>query len=301
MAIAPATADTERPIEIDLIAAGDASDSGQQRGTLRTEALGGGNPAVAGRIVAMATSYDGANPDREAERSAIGALIAGVAGGNESVVADALRSGFREANRQISLAAGEHDPDAGAGVAMLALVTKGKYASIGLVGEDRVYLLRAGRLTQLTRDQRVERARSRRKRDLEQQRTQSGTQAPVRLLGEAERLDNRSPAIFEITLLPEDRLAVLSRGVIEAMPEDRILETLALDSSEAARQLTATPRSGDSPLMVAIVTVAPAREVSPILKAHLETRSAQPRPLWPILVGILALVVLVAVAAYFLL
>ncbi|MGE3797733.1 MAG: hypothetical protein AB7G88_07810, partial [Thermomicrobiales bacterium] len=202
-----------------------------------------------------------------------------------------MKLGFRDANRAIAESAG----GAEAGVGMLALLTRGKYATLALVGPDRAYLARAGRLNQVTRDQRVLVPRSRRKKDAA---ARSDSDPAVRLLGEAERLDAKSPAIFEIVLLPEDRLALFSQDLVDLVGEDALKLRLQDAQIEAALKLDAfAAADGPVALMAAVLTAAPARE--PLVIPQAATGTA--RPVWMMVIPLLLVLAIVAVVAFFLL
>ena len=198
------------------------------------------------QFVAVLASSLNSPPIANHEELAIEGFLTGLNAGGELHLSEVMKQGFREANKLIHQATKASAPSGTEGVAMLAMLTRGKFATLGLVGPDRAYLLRANRLTQLTRDQRVARPKSRRKSDIEQQQAQAGSATAVQLLGEQERLDSRSPAIFEIALLPEDRLGLVSRGVLDAIPEERILTALGSGIDE---ERGCSPRSRLEPPM----------------------------------------------------
>lgn len=288
MAVSYAPATIEKPLEL------------QMQGTASSEA----DPAAPGTLLVaelrsdespewlaiMATSYQ-SPPDRHLEQLAIDRLQTAIATDSGLHASDLLKAGFRDANRAIVESGGAVDT----GVAMLAMITRGKYATLALVGQDRAYLARAGRLNQLTRDQRVAVARSRRKQDIQD--AKSGI-TQVRLLGEADRLDARSPAIFEIVLLPEDRLALLSHDLIESTGEEAIRAQLNDRGSAGARSLVLSAGTGEPlALMAAVLAAAPAREA-----LHIPTASTiAPRPFWMIVVPVMLLLVIIGTVAFFLL
>jgi len=240
------------------------------------------------QYVAIIASSLNTPPITAHEDLAIEGLLSTLSSGDSQHLPELMKQGFREANRAIRLDIESGSRGDTGGVAMLALLTRGKYATLGLVGPDRAYLMRANRLTQLTRDQRVARARSRRKQDIDEQSEQPGS-SPVQLLGEQERLDSRYPAIFEITLLPEDRLGLLSRGVLDIFAEDQILAALDAGAIQGGDMLTSAPVDG-APMLAAVLQVAPSRETPVFLPAP----AAQDPPWWPVL---LLLVALAAIAA----
>ncbi|MBX3069602.1 MAG: hypothetical protein KF883_03745 [Thermomicrobiales bacterium] len=272
----------EKPLSVEVQGVGGSS-AGATPGTLLVEEMTTGeNPEI---LAVLATSYQ-SPPSQQQEQMAIDAVRSAVTSGSGQHLSEVMRRSFRDANRAIFNAAGH---DEGEGVAMLALATRGKYATLALVGPDRGYLARAGRLNQVTRDQRVVVARSRRKQDTE---TASASATSTRLLGETDRLDSKSPAIFEIVLLPEDRLALLSRDLVDLVGESALLSGL----QSGLPALVASAGSG-SAAMAAVLSVLPAREALPVY----QTAAGQQRPIWMIVIPVVLLLVVFALAAYFLL
>jgi hypothetical protein len=292
MTVSQAPAAVDRPLSIGIQGAQEPTGAG---GVLHVGQLPADPASGAERFVAMmATSFQ-APPESQHERLAVEALLAALESSQASLPADQLRIGFREANRSIHGELGRSPSVDSAGVGMLALLTHGKYASLALVGQDRAYLCRAGRLTQLTRDQRIDRARSRRKESSADQ-TAAG-QPQVRLLGESDRLDSRSPAVFEITLLPEDRLALLSHALVERLGEKRILAGLEPGGEGIASLVASVEGPPQGSLMTAVLEVAPSRELAPppVLQA------APSRPLWLFILPLLIAIVAIALLALFIL
>jgi serine/threonine protein phosphatase PrpC len=290
---APAT--IEKPLDISIRGSEGRSHGRTASGKLHVDEIATApGPDGQGFVAIMAYSLN-SPPVTEHEELAIQGMLSVVDSAADQHLSDLMKQGFREANRAVRSNVTTHGPSDADGVAMLALVTRGKYATLGLVGPDRAYLMRSNRLTQLTRDQRVLRARSRRKQDVEDLKSQPATGPVMPLLGEEDRLDSRSPAIFEITLLPEDRLGLLSSGVLDLFTEDRILAALGAGSNQGPETLTAsTPTSEQAPLLAAVLQVAPSRE-API---YVPAAAAPARPWWPALVLIVALFA-IAAAVYF--
>ena len=287
MTAVPAT--TEKPLDISVEGSSGRPGGAKTNGRLHIEELPGPRDSISREFVAILASSFNSPPSSVHEDLAIQGMMSVVGSGRDQHVSEVMKQGFREANRAVraEIESGGADVE---GVAMLAMLTRGKYAALGLVGPDRAYLLRANRLTQLTRDQRVVRARSRRKQDIDQQ-AQSASGTSVALLGEQDRLDSRSPAIFEITLLPEDRLGLVSRGVVDLLSEDRILAALDTGSSQGPELMTASPSAADgAPLLATVLQVGPSRE-EPL---YLPSAAAPPRLWWPVL---LLIVTIIAIAA----
>ncbi|CAN5844213.1 hypothetical protein BH20CHL4_BH20CHL4_07910 [soil metagenome] len=296
MAAAPAM--IEKPLSISVEGSVGRPSGDSHGGTLHVGKVEPGAAIQNQQLVAIMASSLHSPPIPAHEELAIqGVLSIVAANGGEQHLSELMKQGFRAANRAVRA-----DIEAGGiteveGVAMLALLTRGKYATLGLVGPDRAYLMRANRLTQLTRDQRVVRARSRRKQDLAEQQAQPASASPVQLLGEQERLDSRSPAIFEITLLPEDRLGLLSRGILDLFPEERIDAAFGSSAYQGAGMLTEiqTQTSG-APMMAAMLQVGPSRDTQVYVPAGME----QARSWWPVLfLSLIAALSAIAAGVYF--
>ena len=127
----------------------------------------------------------------------------------------AVKQAFRQANAAL------YQSGQGSQVASaVALYAQGKYATIASIGTGRAYLVRAGRLNQVTRDPISIQSKA--------ARNDPTTEKPtVALLGARERLDTRQPAIYEITLLPEDRLLLCTAEVFGHANEASMLANLA--------------------------------------------------------------------------
>ena len=191
------------------------------RGDVWLMAAATGEPESAGAEVVVAL------------RSALSTRAAGVD------TATAMKQAFRAANDALwSGGAGERS------AAVVAMYADGKYATIASAGNGRAYLLRAGRLNQITRDS--------------SDGGKGGRAAtPV---GARERLDTRQPGIYEIVLLPEDRLLLATPGVMAATSDDTITTMLRAGSASSAAGALST---GAGALAVAI-EVSPAKVRTPV-------------------------------------
>ena len=288
MAAAPAT--LEQALSITVQGSDGHPNGASQPGRVHAGQLAPALAVDSQQFVAIIASSLNTPPIAAHEDLAIQEFLSTLPDGGGQHLSELMKQGFREAHRAIRGEIETGGPAETEGVAMLALLTRDKYATLGLVGPDRAYLMRANRLTQLTRDQRVAKARSRRKQDIESQ-SEQGDSSPVQLLGEQDRLDSRSPAIFEITLLPEDRLGLLSRGVLEIFSEDRILAALDAGPHQGGEMLTTSlVRAGGAPMLAAVLQVAPIRE-APV---YVPASTTQARPWWPIALLLVTLAVIAA-------
>jgi protein phosphatase len=213
-------------------------------------------------------------------------------------VALLLKQAFRRANEQIyqnGLASG---PSAMMGTTLVVAATRGKYATIASIGDSRAYLVRAGRLTQITKDHSLV---------AEQVARGSMTDAEAResphrnilthALGHKPKLDAKMPSVFEITLLPEDHLLICTDGFFDVLPDDDLLAILLQFPADAAAQTlveTAVERGASDNVSAVVAAVQPARVAEPVPVDAAE-RSSYLLPA----IAILVLIAVLAAAVYF--
>jgi hypothetical protein len=167
----------------------------------------------------------------------------------------------------------------------VALVAKGKYATIASTGDGQVYLMRAGRLNRVTRPA----ATPTPLKSGKQRQPQAETEPAVALLGAREKLDAKQPAIFELTLLPEDRVLLCTATVANALDEKSLIAQLAIGDISQSLAVIGT-ESGAA----AVATIAAARERQPVLVGEPAKNS-----MVPIIAAVIAvLLVIAAVLAY---
>ncbi|HET9660588.1 MAG TPA: hypothetical protein VFP05_09690 [Thermomicrobiales bacterium] len=235
-------------------------------------------------LMAVATDRaEGAGPER-AER-ALERFQTSVVEGTQTDMAARLKSAFRAANQDVfGLDPGE--------VSMVAMVARGKYASFAAVGDNQAILYRADRINQITRNQRVERTNSRRSG----QRTLD-TSAGPQFLGAQERLESRLPAIFDITLLPLDAVALLSGAVAEQLAQGSMTSALVVPGQSFATAIERRVLAEHDPAGAAtVLEVLPAREALPEPpEAVLTTPTFLPY----LIIGIVLIVGLLAVLWFF--
>jgi serine/threonine protein phosphatase PrpC len=205
-----------------------------------------------------------------------------------------LKQAFRRANERIyenGLATG---PSAMMGTTLVVVVTRGKYATIASIGDSRAYLARANRLNQITKDHSLV---------AEEVARGSMTEAEAResphrnilthALGHRPKLDAKMPNVFEITLLPEDRLLVCTDGFFDVVPESDLLQALLEYPPDlAASSLVdlAVERGTTDNVSAVVAAVQPTRVVEPELVSAGAGRA-------PWLLPAIAAVVLIAVLA----
>jgi len=250
------------PISEDMVLLTPAAGSAPAAAAI-VERLGAGERGDTWLMAASSGEPEAAGADAVAAlRSALTARAAGVD------TATALKQAFRAANDALWKAgAGE------TAAAAVALYAEGKYATIASAGNGRAYLLRAGRLNQITRDA--------------AEGGKAGKAATP--IGAREKLDTRQPGIYEIVLLPDDRLLLATPGVMAVTTDDTITTMLQASAASAAGALS----TGGGALAVA-VEVTPAKVRTPVPVA---AGGAFPT----VLVAVIVLVIVAAAVAYALL
>lgn len=199
-------------------------------------------------LMAIATDHAGGAGTERAEL-AVQRFQSAVVDGTQTDMAARLKYAFRAANQEI------YGDDPGE-VSMVAMVARGKYASFAAVGDNQAVLYRANRLNQITRNQRVERTSSRQSN----QRTLD-TSAGPQFLGMQERLESRLPAIFDITLLPLDAVALVSGTVADQLAQSSSSSALVAPGQSFSTAIEKQILSASDPEgAAAVLEVLPARE-----------------------------------------
>lgn len=152
-----------------------------------------------------------------------------------SDLAQALKSAYRKANDAVFAASQENPTQAGMGTTLTAALLHGKYATVANVGDSRAYLLRGGGITQITQDHTVvadDVASG--KINQKQAQTDPRRNQLTHALGTKQRLDTRLPNIFELALLPGDRLLLCSDGLYEVVDHVDMQRLLGTQEADAA-------------------------------------------------------------------
>jgi hypothetical protein len=228
------------------------ADEGRSAVLLREVSLiDSGTTPQSATLMAVATDHaEGVGSDR-AER-ALERFQLAVVDGTQTDMAARLKSAFRAANQDV------YDADPGE-VSMVAMVARGKYASFAAVGDIQAILYRADRVNQITRNQRVERTNSRRSG----QRTLD-TSAGPQFIGAQERLESRLPAIFDITLLPLDAVALLSGDIAEQLSASPTTNALVAPGQSFTNAIERRVMAAPGPEGAAtVLEVLPVREALP--------------------------------------
>jgi serine/threonine protein phosphatase PrpC len=140
----------------------------------------------------------------------------------------ALKQAFRKANDAIYREAESDAAKTGMGTTLTAALLQGRYATIAHVGDSRAYLLRGEGLTQVTRDHSlVEEEATAGRMTQKAARNDPRRHILTHSLGSSARLDGKLPSIFELTLLPGDRLLLCTDGLYDVLDDVDMRRALA--------------------------------------------------------------------------
>jgi protein phosphatase len=216
-------------------------------------------------------------------------------------VADALKQAARRANDAIYQRAQESGGVMG--TTLVAAIIQGKYLTIASIGDSRAYLARARQLTQITQDHSLVAEQVARGELTEEQARKSPQRNIVtHAVGTQERLDKRMPGIFELTLLPEDRLILCTDGFFDVLEPDDYLQALATNDPEATAHALvrlAIERKTTDNVSAVIAAVMPPGAAITRAQVCAELEPARPSLLVPVIVSIVILLIALALVGYF--
>lgn len=287
---------------------GAATDAGRVRDHNEDEVFlaesAAAHTAARGFLVALADGMGGHERGEVASKLAIETLVErfyaedGAAGGDMVAV---LQRGFHRANERILEESINGGSGSGAmGTTLVAAAIVGANLTVANVGDSRAYLIRAERATQITRDHSlVAEQVAGGVMTEEEARASNYRNIITRALGHRPKVE---VDIFEIGLLPEDRILLCSDGVSGSVePDDMAALVLRQGPQEASKALIdlALDRGSTDNVTAAIVAYEPATAAQ---EAELVPAGGRGRVLAPVLI-LLLLVVIVAIiagAAYYL-
>ncbi len=258
------------------LAVGAATDVGGRPGNEdrvhASELAGGDRPGPAGGafLLAVADGMGGHQRGEVASRMAIEAVVETVGRDPGPDPALLLKQAFRRANEMIyedGRNGGRDDP---MGTTLVAAVLRGKYATIASVGDSRAYLVRANALTQITKDHSVVAEQvARGTLTANQARESPRRNVLTEALGQRAKLNAKLPEIFELTLLPKDRLLLCTDGFYDVIDDrDYVRTLLEFDPQSAAKHLIelAVQRGTTDNVSAVVVEAMPTRVLAQILQ-----------------------------------
>lgn len=218
-----------------------------------------------------------------------------------SDVPGALKQAARRANEAIFERAQENGGVMG--TTLVAAVIQGKYLTIANIGDSRAYLARARQLTQITQDHSLV-AEQVAKGELTEEQARKSPQRNIvtHAVGTQPQLDRRMPGIFELTLLPEDRLVLCTDGFFDVLAPDDYLQALATNDPEGAASALvrlAVDRKTTDNVSAVVAAVMPSAATIKREQVAAEVAAARPSLLVPVLVSIVVLLIALAIAGYF--
>lgn len=252
-----------------------------------------------GWVLAVADGMGGHADGEVASSLAIQTLKDAFTGAPQPDAALALTQAYRRANEAIYEAG--TTPEARPGTTLVSAVVRGKYVTIANVGDSRAYLMRANQLTQITQDHSVL-AEQVAAGELEAGDARKSPQRNMltAALGTEPKLEKRLPAIYEVTLLPEDRLLLCSDGFYDVLQSDDYLQLMSGDdaqsSAAALTELATQRRTTDN---VSAVVLSVGSSVATMQRAEIARDLAEHRAEHgtSILVPVIILVVITALVA----
>lgn len=247
-------------------------------------------------ILAVADGMGGYERGDVASRMALDSLIERLKTFDTDDVSLILKQAYRRANELIYQDGTAHGEDNMMGTTLVAAVLIGDDLTIANVGDSRAYLLRAGTLNQITEDHSLIAEQVRMGViSADEARDSQHKNIITRALGHRPRVD---VDVYELTLLPEDRVLLSSDGVHDFLEEDVLREVLAeMEPAEAAQELVARAlANGSTDNLTALVAwMAPISVLERPAVEEAEPVSVIQQYLVPIIVAA-GLIILVAIA-----
>jgi serine/threonine protein phosphatase PrpC len=294
----------ERQLDIRISAATDVGGRAENEDAvvvtdLEPVELGDGT-AAGGFLLAVADGMGGHQRGEVASRIAVDTIRDVFVADPAGDIVPLLKQAFRRANELIYAAWHDEAPSQLMGTTLVVAATRGKYATIASIGDSRAYLIRAGRLQQITRDHSLVAEQVSQGHMTEAEARESPHRNIIlHALGHKPKLDSKMPNVFEITLLEDDRLLLLTDGFFDVVPDEDLLQvTFDTDYEAVADRLVAIAKErGTTDNVSAIVATAVERPDLTLATAQTSTLSRPARlPLAPIAAAILILILLAIVA-----
>jgi PPM family protein phosphatase len=238
----PRAVDTsEETLRLAVSAVTDAAGRDENQDVAAALAIGGNGPPGASEsfLLVVADGMGGHPAGDVASQIAMSTLVEAFPALPDGDLGLALKQAYRRANEAVFQAGVDEPAYASMGTTLTSALLHGKYATVANVGDSRAYLLRGNALTQVTRDHTVvadEVAQGRITADAARRDPRRNRLTHV--IGTHPRLESKLPDIFELTLLPGDRLLLCSDGLYDVLDDgDMRRALLDQDPVDAARQL----------------------------------------------------------------
>lgn len=290
------------PIELHLSVGSETAPAGRETNedaVLVTQLAEHEPGAGPGFLLAVADGMGGHQRGEVASQIAIDLLNDLFARDRPEDVAQALKQAYRRANEAIFQQAALAPDQGPMGTTLVSAVITGKYVTIANVGDSRAYLVRANQLTQITQDHSLV-AEQVAQGQLTEDAARRSPQRNIitQSLGTNDTLDRRMPSIYELVLLPEDRLLLCSDGFFDVLEQDDYVTNLVSnDAQGSASRLVALASERGTTDNVSAVTVAVSPSQTTTQREQIGLEIAEQRKTSPLLLPIAMLViVLIAIA-----
>lgn len=208
-----------------------------------------------GFLLVVSDGMGGAQAGEVASRLAIEQLVRRLtAPAQKETVAERLRDGLKSANRAIRQASRENAAYSAMGATMTAALVYPGQAYVGQVGDSRCYLIHAGQVRQVTKDQSLVQVLV----DIGQMTKEQAAQSPQRnvILQSLGVRDEIQPEVSTVPLAVDDYLVLTSDYLMQKVSESEMLEQInkAPTLSDACEQLVAlaNERGGDDNITIII-------------------------------------------------
>lgn len=252
-----------------------------------------------GYLLAVADGMGGYAAGEVASKLAIALLKDLFARDQPADSALALKQAYRRANEAIYRQGAEEQGGQPMGTTLVAAVVWGRYVTIANVGDSRAYLMRANQITQVTQDHSVVGEQIQQGQLTEEDARKSPQRNMLtQALGTKEQLDKRMPSIYELALLPEDRLLLCTDGFFDVLNHQDYLQLMSGDDPEAAaKELTSLAIERKTTDNVSAIVLAVAASLTTVQREQLRSELADQRPSAASALLIPALVLIVVVIA----
>lgn len=298
--VAIADSSTEQALRIVISLATSTGGRPENEDAIHAGEIASADGGEIGYLMIVADGMGGYQAGEVASQMAVQVVrdnLAADPGGDAALV---LKQAFRRANEQIYQGGQGAEPPVMMGTTLVAAVTRGKYATIASIGDSRAYLARANRLTQITKDHSLVADQvSKGMMSEDEARESPHRNILTQALGHRPRLDAKMPSVFEITLLPEDKLLICTDGFYDVAPNGDLLNALlSSDESGVAQKLVdlAVERGASDNVSAIVASVLPAREPLVIAGPGTTPRSSV---LLPLILATLLIIAIVAFALYY--
>jgi serine/threonine protein phosphatase PrpC len=204
-----------------------------------------------------------------------------------------LKQAFRRANVQIYERGSADGESNMMGTTLVAAVIRGNDLTVANVGDSRAYLVRANRATQITRDHSLVAEQVATGAMTEDEARESQHRNIItRALGHRHRVD---VDIFEIRLLSDDRLVLMTDGLYDYVPETEmvstVIESYPEDAAGSLVSMAIANQSNDNATAVVAWSVPTSVSMEPEIEAPV---AGERNLLVPVLV-LIGLIVFIAI------